>query len=206
MTVPEHLRTACDLREALQGLAWQSYHYTAYHSTCLGQHPWRNRIQEKLQYSSLKKTMSTSFQAAAEYLMDDQFFVFFNLTIYWHWKTIMFWLKCLTSTHLYNCIPSFWFTSGGIHSSFGTSERYLFYHNFNEYVKLKEPVCFQLNLLAVVGYYGPKLQNSKNSCSRNVQLCRLWCASWQTYCLWTESKTERFGAFKEAIANNQFFK
>jgi tyrosine-protein phosphatase YwqE len=39
-------------------------------------------------------------------------------------------------------------------------ERYLFYHNnFNEYVKLKEPVClFQLNLLSVVGYYGPQIK------------------------------------------------
>ena len=35
-------------------------------------------------------------------------------------------------------------------------ERYLFYHKkFNEYKKLKEAGClFQLNLLAVVGYYG----------------------------------------------------
>jgi hypothetical protein len=48
----------------------------------------------------------------------------------------------------------------GLHLRFGTSERYLFYHNnFNEYVKLKErAACFQLNLLAVVGYYGSKLQ------------------------------------------------
>jgi tyrosine-protein phosphatase YwqE len=35
-------------------------------------------------------------------------------------------------------------------------ERYVFYHyNFEEYVKLKKAGClFQLNLLAVVGYYG----------------------------------------------------
>lgn len=38
-------------------------------------------------------------------------------------------------------------------------ERYLFYHkNFNEYHKLKKAGClFQLNLLAVVGYYGENI-------------------------------------------------
>ena len=38
-------------------------------------------------------------------------------------------------------------------------ERYLFYHkNFNEYNKLKKAGCmFQLNLLAVVGYYGSEI-------------------------------------------------
>jgi tyrosine-protein phosphatase YwqE len=36
-------------------------------------------------------------------------------------------------------------------------ERYLFYHsNFDEYLKLKNAGClFQLNMLSVVGYYGP---------------------------------------------------
>jgi tyrosine-protein phosphatase YwqE len=49
-------------------------------------------------------------------------------------------------------------------------ERYLFYHNFNEYVKLRAGCLFQLNLLSVVGYYGPSLQNSRTAAKRNVQL------------------------------------
>jgi tyrosine-protein phosphatase YwqE len=50
-------------------------------------------------------------------------------------------------------------------------ERYLFYHNnFNEYVKLKEPVClFQLNLLSVVGYYGPQItKNSRTAAGKGM--------------------------------------
>jgi hypothetical protein len=66
----------------------------------------------------------------------------------------------------------------------------------------------QLNLLSVVGYYG--LKSIKNM----EQLLRKECtAMWVLMCtnnhiaaFEQKGETERFGALKEAIANNQFFK
>jgi hypothetical protein len=41
MTVPEHFKTACDLRERFRALRDRDYHYTAYH-----QHVWDNTHEQ----------------------------------------------------------------------------------------------------------------------------------------------------------------
>jgi tyrosine-protein phosphatase YwqE len=90
-------------------------------------------------------------------------------------------------------------------------ERYLFYHNnFNEYVKLKRAGCvFQLNLLSVVGYYGPEITKIA------AQLLAKGMYSYvgsdvhhdnHIVAFEQKVKIKDLAPLKEAIANNQFFK
>jgi protein-tyrosine phosphatase len=89
-------------------------------------------------------------------------------------------------------------------------ERYLFYHkNFNEYNKLKKAGCmFQLNLLAVVGYYGSEITKTAEELLKKgmydfvvlIFIITIICSFNQ------KIKIENTNALKEVIANNQFFK
>jgi protein-tyrosine phosphatase len=90
-------------------------------------------------------------------------------------------------------------------------ERYLFYHNnFNEYSKLKRAGClFQLNLLAVVGYYGEGVAKIAE------QLLEKGMYDFVGSDVHHDSHIAAFDkkvklkdstSLKEAIANNQFFR
>jgi protein-tyrosine phosphatase len=98
-----------------------------------------------------------SFKAAAEYLMDEQFIRLFQsgelLTLKDNYVLVEI-SYTNPPIQLYTII--FDLRVAGYTPILAHPERYVFYHyNFEEYVKLKKAGClFQLNLLAVVGYYG----------------------------------------------------
>lgn len=97
------------------------------------------------------------FKAAAEYLMDEQFIQLFQagelLTLKDNYVLVEI-SYTNPPIQLYNII--FDLRVAGYIPVLAHPERYVFYHyNFEEYTKLKKAGClFQLNLLAVVGYYG----------------------------------------------------
>ena len=97
------------------------------------------------------------FKAAAEYLMDEQFIRLFQagelLTLKDNYVLVEI-SYTNPPIQLYEII--FDLRVAGYIPVLAHPERYVFYHyNFEEYIKLKKAGClFQLNLLAVVGYYG----------------------------------------------------
>lgn len=130
------------------------------------QHVWENtheQITSNRNNTVLKlkeNNIAIPFQAAAEYLMDDQFVKLFQteqlLTLKDNYVLVeMSYINA--PIQLYSIL--FDLQVAGYIPILAHPERYLFYHkNFNEYEKLKKSGClFQLNLLAVVGYYGDNI-------------------------------------------------
>ena len=127
------------------------------------QHVWENTHEQIIATKNdtiadlRKNNVNTPFKAAAEYLMDDQFVRLFQskelLTLKDNYVLVeMSYINA--PIQLYSIL--FDLQVAGYIPVLAHPERYLFYHNnFNEYAKLKKAGClFQLNLLAVVGYYG----------------------------------------------------
>jgi tyrosine-protein phosphatase YwqE len=90
-------------------------------------------------------------------------------------------------------------------------ERYLFYHNnFNEYIKLKNAGCLlQLNLLSVVGYYGPQIAKiAEQMLAKGMYSYVGSDVHHDNHIAAFEQKVKLkdLAPLKEAIANNQFFK
>jgi protein-tyrosine phosphatase len=107
-----------------------------------------------------QENIKIPFQAAAEYFMDDWFETHFQneklLTLKDNYVLVeMSYMNA--PVQLYKIL--FDLQVAGYIPVLAHPERYLFYHkNFNEYHKLKKAGClFQLNLLAVVGYYGSEI-------------------------------------------------
>lgn len=161
-----------------------------------------------------KHQVSLPLRSAAEYLMDDQFVKLFQagdlLTLKDNYVLVeMSYINA--PVQLYTIL--FDLQVAGYIPVLAHPERYLFYHNnFNEYAKLKRSGClFQLNLLAVVGYYGEgvtkiaeqllqkgmydfvgsDVHHSKHVASFSQKL---------------KIESTNIEALKEIIANNQFFK
>jgi tyrosine-protein phosphatase YwqE len=104
-----------------------------------------------------KNQITLPFRAAAEYMMDDHFVSLFKsenlLTLKKNYVLVeMSYIN--PPIQLYDIL--FDLQVAGYIPVLAHPERYLFYHhNLEEYNKLKRAGClFQLNLLAVVGYYG----------------------------------------------------
>jgi protein-tyrosine phosphatase len=159
-----------------------------------------------------KNDLKLPFKAAAEYLMDDQFVRLFAshdlLTLKDNYVLVeMSYINA--PIQLYSIL--FDLQVAGYIPVLAHPERYLFYHNnFNEYVKLKRAGClFQLNLLAIVGYYGAEITKIAE---------QLLAKGMYTYVGSDVHHDRHIAAFerkvnlkdlaplKEAIANNQFFK
>lgn len=159
-----------------------------------------------------KNKITIPFKAAAEYLMDDQFVRLFQshdlLTLKDNYVLVeMSYINA--PIQLYSIL--FDLQVAGYIPVLAHPERYLFYHNnFNEYQKLKRAGClFQLNLLAVVGYYGTEITKIAE---------QLLAKGMYTYVgsdVHHDSHIASFNqkvhlkdltSLKEAIANNQFFK
>lgn len=133
------------------------------------EHVWNNTLG---QIQSLEKDTSANlatanstipFKAAAEYLMDDQFVRLFQsnnlLTLKDNYVLVeMSYINA--PIQLYTIL--FDLQVAGYIPVLAHPERYLFYqNNFDEYRKLKRAGClFQLNLLAVVGYYGKQINKT----------------------------------------------
>jgi protein-tyrosine phosphatase len=182
------------------------------------QHVWNNTHEQIVSNKNAmvleleKNNINLPFQAAAEYLMDDQFVRLFQshelLTLKDNYVLVeMSYINA--PIQLYSIL--FDLQVAGYIPVLAHPERYLFYHNnFNEYVKLKRAGClFQLNLLAVVGYYGPAItkiaerllaKGMYNYVGSDVHHDKHIAAFEQ------KVKLKDLVPLKEAIANNQFFK
>jgi len=116
----------------------------------------QNDVKELLQQQGI----AISFDAAAEYMMDDNFVKLFQsqslLTLKENYVLVeMSYINA--PIQLFDIL--FDLQVAGYKPVLAHPERYNFYHNnFAEYQKLKKAGCmFQLNLLSVVGYYGEKV-------------------------------------------------
>lgn len=150
------------LIQSLQGMGITQFITTPH----IIQHVWENtheQIQSNKQTTVLaleENNIKLPFKAAAEYLMDDQFVKLFQshdlLTLKDNYVLVeMSYINA--PIQLYSIL--FDLQVAGYIPVLAHPERYIFYHNnFNEYHKLKKAGClFQLNLLAVVGYYGENI-------------------------------------------------
>ncbi|MFE3869206.1 tyrosine-protein phosphatase [Flavobacterium sp. LS2P90] len=159
-----------------------------------------------------KNKITIPFNAAAEYLMDDQFVQLFQshelLTLKDNYVLVeMSYINA--PIQLYSIL--FDLQVAGYIPVLAHPERYLFYHNnFSEYEKLKRAGClFQLNLLSVVGYYGAEITNIAEQLLKKGMYTYVGSdvhhdnhiASFEQ-----KVKIKDLVPLKEAIANNQFFK
>ncbi|WP_418264868.1 tyrosine-protein phosphatase [Flavobacterium faecale] len=147
--------------------ALQSFGITQFITTPhIIQHVWDNtheQIQNNRNSTLLelqKNNIQIPFKAAAEYLMDDQFVKLFEshdlLTLKDNYVLVeMSYINA--PIQLYSIL--FDLQVAGYIPVLAHPERYLFYHkNPSEFEKLKKAGCkFQLNLLAVTGYYGKEV-------------------------------------------------
>ncbi|EIA07094.1 tyrosine-protein phosphatase [Flavobacterium frigoris] len=202
------------LTQALQGFGVTQIITTPH----IIQHVWDNTHQQIIANKNntvadlQKNNIHLPFQAAAEYLMDDQFVQLFQsndlLTLKDNYVLVeMSYINA--PIQLYSIL--FDLQLAGYIPVLAHPERYLFYHNnFNEYLKLKKAGClFQLNLLAVVGYYGEGIAKIAE---------QLLAKGMYTYVGSDVHHEKHIAAFeqkvklkdliplKEIIANNQFFK
>ena len=133
------------------------------------QHVWDNSQEDIETLATTTKSnleaenILIPFKAAAEYLMDDQFVRLFQsknlLTLKDNYVLVeMSYINA--PIQLYTIL--FDLQVAGYTPVLAHPERYLFYqNNFDEYKKLKRAGClFQLNLLAVVGYYGSQINKT----------------------------------------------
>jgi len=159
-----------------------------------------------------KNDINVSFRTASEYMMDDQFVKLFQagelLTLKDNYVLVeMSYINA--PMQLYTIL--FDLQVAGYIPVLAHPERYSFYHNnFDEYVKLKRVGClFQLNLLAVVGYYGASiakiaeqlLQKGMYDFVGSDVHHRKHIAAFDG-----KIKLKDTTALKEVIQNNQFFR
>jgi protein-tyrosine phosphatase len=182
------------------------------------QHVWDNTYEQIVDNKNNtileleKNNIKVPFNAAAEYLMDDQFVRLFQsgelLTLKDNYVLVeMSYINA--PIQLYSIL--FDLQVAGYIPVLAHPERYLFYHNnFNEYAKLKRAGClFQLNLLSVVGYYGSEITKIANQLLAKGMYDYVGSdvhhdkhiASFEQ-----KVKTKDLTPLKEAFANNQFFK
>lgn len=199
--------------------ALQSFGVTQFVTTPhIIQHVWENTHEQIMDTKNntvielTKNNIQLPFQAAAEYLMDDQFVRLFQskelLTLKDNYVLVeMSYINA--PIQLYSIL--FDLQVAGYIPVLAHPERYLFYHNnFNEFAKLKKAGClFQLNLLAVVGYYGGNIakiaeqllqKGMYDFVGSDVHHDNHIAAFDQ------KIKIKDVSALQEAIGNNQFFK
>jgi protein-tyrosine phosphatase len=159
-----------------------------------------------------KHLLIVPFRAASEYMMDDHFVKLFRkgelLTLKDNYVLVeMSYINA--PMQLYTIL--FDLQVAGYIPVLAHPERYTFYHNnFEEYVKLKRVGClFQLNLLAVVGYYGEPIAKIAEHLLQKGMYDFVGSdvhhsnhvAAFEEKLKWKDVT-----ALEEVIANNQFFK
>ncbi|TRX36845.1 histidinol phosphatase [Flavobacterium sp. ZT3R18] len=159
-----------------------------------------------------KNDIRIPFRAASEYMMDDQFVKLFQagelLTLKDNYVLVeMSYLNA--PMQLYTIL--FDLQIAGYIPVLAHPERYLFYHNnFEEYAKLKRVGClFQLNLLAVVGYYGEAVAKvSEQLLQKGMYDFVGSDVHHSKHIAFFEEKVKlkEITALKEVITNNQFFR
>ena len=160
------------------------------------------------------ENIKTPFQSAAEYFMDDWFEKHFQneklLTLKDNYVLVeMSYMNA--PVQLYKIL--FDLQVAGYIPVLAHPERYLFYHkNFNEYNKLKKAGClFQLNLLAMVGYYGSEITKVAEELLKKGMYDFVGTdVHHNNHIKSFEQKikieSKNVSALKEIINNNQFFK
>lgn len=158
------------------------------------------------------ENISIPFKAAAEYFMDDWFENHIKteklLTLKDNY--ILVEISYLSAPlNLYKTI--FDIQLAGYIPVLAHPERYTYFHkNFGEYEKLKKSGClFQLNLLAVVGYYGSEIAKTAELLLKKGMYDFTGTDvhhSQHIEALHQKIKTDSAASLKEVIANNAFFK
>jgi tyrosine-protein phosphatase YwqE len=199
--------------------ALQSFGVTQFITTPhIIQHVWDNthaQIQTKRDNTVLefeKNKIQVPFKAAAEYLMDDQFVKLFEshnlLTLKDNYVLVeMSYINA--PIQLYSIL--FDLQIAGYIPVLAHPERYLFYHkNPNEFKKLKKAGCkFQLNMLAVTGYYGKEVTVIAEDLLKKGMYDFVGSDVHHKNHIAAFSekiKIKDDAPLKEIIANNQFFK
>ncbi len=159
-----------------------------------------------------KHQITLPFHAAAEYMMDDYFVKLFKsgdvLTLKANYVLVeMSYIN--PPIQLYNIL--FDLQVAGYLPVLAHPERYLFYqNNFGEYQKLKRAGClFQLNLAAVVGYYGEGVTKVAERLLQNGMYDFVGSdVHHDKHVAAFEQKVrlKDLIPLKEVIANNQFFR
>lgn len=182
------------------------------------QHVWENTHEQIIDNKNntvealRQNNISVPFQAAAEYLMDDQFVRLFQsealLTLKDNYVLVeMSYINA--PIQLYSIL--FDLRVAGYTPVLAHPERYLFYHkNLNEYEKLKKAGClFQLNLLAVTDYYGENITKvAENLLQKGLYDFVGSDVHHDNHIAAFDQKVKLkdLNPLKEVIANNQFFK
>lgn len=182
------------------------------------QHVWENSATEikECETNTLlelnKNNITIPFQAASEYMMDDQFvkLVQAGELLVLKDKHVLVEMSYINPPiQLYSIL--FDLQVAGYTPVLAHPERYVFYNqNFDQYQKLKNAGClFQLNLLSVAGYYGEGIAKTAEKILQNgmydfvgsdVHHDKHLAAFNQ------KIKLKDWLPLEEAIANNQFFK
>ena len=169
---------------------------------------------KETQLSIDSEKIKIPFQAAAEYFMDDWFESHFQneklLTLKDNYVLVeMSYINA--PVQLYNIL--FDLQVAGYIPVLAHPERYLFYHkNLNEYDKLKKAGClFQLNLLAIVGYYGAGITRVAEELLKKGMYDFVGTDVHHGNHIASLNQKVKIdntnvAALKEIIANNQFFK
>jgi protein-tyrosine phosphatase len=158
-----------------------------------------------------KQDLVLPFRVASEYMMDENFVTLFKNNALLTLKDRHVLVEMSYSNaplQLYSIL--FDLQVAGYIPVLAHPERYTFYHsNFDDYLKLKQVGClFQLNLLAVVGYYGDSIAKVAE------QLLQKGMYDFVGSDVHHGKHVAAFGervklkellALQEAIANNQFF-
>lgn len=159
-----------------------------------------------------ENNIKVSFQAAAEYFIDDWFESHFKnkklLTLKDNYVLVEISYQS-APIQLYKTL--FELQVAGYIPVLAHPERYLYYRkNFNEYEKLKKAGClFQLNLLATVGYYGERITKiAEELLSKGMyDFTGTDVHHMKHIASFNEKiKIKSISNLKEVIANNQFFK
>ena len=182
------------------------------------QHVWDNTREQIITTKNntvealAKNNITIPFQAAAEYLMDDQFVKLLQsndlLTLKDNYVLVE--ISYINAPiQLYSIL--FDLRVAGYIPVLAHPERYLFYHkNFSEYEKLKKAGClFQLNLLAVVGYYGENIAKIADTLLQKGMYDFVGSDvhhSKHIAAFNDKVKLKDVAPLKEIIGNNQFFK
>lgn len=182
------------------------------------EHVWDNTTEnitekEAVAIMELRKHHITlPFRAAAEYMMDDHFVSLFqsgNLLTLKNNYVLVEMSYINPPIQLYAIL--FDLQVAGYIPVLAHPERYLFYHhNWEEYNKLKRAGClFQLNLLAVVGYYGDVVTKIAEKLLQNGMYSFVGSDAHHDNHIAgfnRKVKLKDLAPLKETIANNQFFK
>lgn len=164
------------------------------------------------QKSLAKNQINYPLQAAAEYLLDDNFMQLFQkeeplLVLKDNFVLVeMSYLN--PPIQLYDII--FELQVAGYQPVLAHPERYTFYHhNFEEYFRLKHAGClFQLNLLSTIGYYGANILKTTEQLLKNGLIDYVGSDVHHENHIQGFSKKvliKDLQPLKEAIDHNQFF-